>query len=175
VTRDPVADYLAEAKTFVSLVERVETADRERLVGDLAIALADLYSAAVRLPSPDVTSDELLSGGPEGSMDATLERVFGGDDFSWDSVDWEYYGEWLAEPYERWKVVSELANDVDEAFMDANDHIAMLKTTGSSDDATWQVRFEFWSHTSDHVIGAMRLFQAYLSSMGGPIPPPDTQ
>jgi hypothetical protein len=68
VTRDAVADYLAAGEAFVSLVERAETADGRRLIGDLAIALADLYSAAVRLPDPDGTSDELLGGKKEISM-----------------------------------------------------------------------------------------------------------
>lgn len=40
--RDAVADYLAAAKMLVTLVDRAETEDDRRLLGDLAIALADI-------------------------------------------------------------------------------------------------------------------------------------
>jgi uncharacterized protein DUF5063 len=172
VTRDAVADYLAAGEAFVSLVERAETGDGGRLLGDLAIALADLYSAAVRLPDPETTSDELLSGKKEFSVHSALERILDDDEFSWDSIDWEYHEEFRGEPYERWKVVSGLANDLDEAYMDVRDHIAMLESTESSDDAVWGVRFGFWHHTCNHVIAALRPIHAYLAD-GGPRPPHD--
>jgi hypothetical protein len=90
----------------------------------------------------------------------------------WDSIDWEYHGEFLGEPYERWKVVSGLANDLDEAYMDVRGHIAMLETTQRSDDAICEVRFGFWVHTSNHTIRALRVLHAYLAD-GGPRPPHD--
>jgi hypothetical protein len=176
VTRDAVADYIAAGTTFVGLVERIETVDRDRLLGDLAIALADLYSAAGRLPAGDVTSDHLLPRGKVVGHDSALTRVLEADDFSWDSVDWEFYGQWLGEPYERWKLVSDLANDLDEACMDVQSDIALLREHGTTDDALWEVRFGFWSHTSDHVVGALLLIHPCLSSqMVGPVPPPDPQ
>lgn len=130
-------------------------------------------SAAIRLPSPDPTSDELLGGTKEISRDAALNRVLGGDVFNWDSIDWEYHEEWLGEPYERWKLVLQLANDLDEAYMDAREHIAMLESTERSGDAVWQVREEFWTHTSNHVIRALRPIHAYLADGGGPEAPHD--
>ena len=175
VTRDAVAEYVAAGKTFVELIERIETADRGRVLGDLAIALADLYSAAGRLPAGDVTSDDLLPSGKVKGHDPALRRVLGADDFSWDSIDWEFYGEWLGEPYERWKFVLDLANDLDEACRDVQRDIALLRKHGPTDDALWQVRFGFWTHTSDHVVGALRLIHPYLSMMGGPVPSPDPQ
>ena len=176
MTRDPVADYIAAATTFVGLVERIETADRDRVLGDLAIALADLYSAAGRLPAGDASGEGLLSAGKVTGHLHALLRVLEADDFLWDTVDWEFYGPWLDEPYERWKLVTDLANDLDEACGDLQSAVAVLRKHGTRDDALWQVRMEFWSHTSDHVVSALRLLHPYLSSqLGGPAAPPDPQ
>ena len=78
VTRDAVADHVAAGTTFVGLVERIETvdrADRKHVLGDLAIVLADLYSAAGRLPSPELSNDGSFVPGQE----IGTERFFGID------------------------------------------------------------------------------------------------
>ena len=96
VTRDAVADYVAAGTTFVGLVERIETvdrADRKHVLGDLAIALADLYSADGRLPSPELSNDDSFVPGEEIGTErffrtmGDLAQVFAArDDFYWGGV-----------------------------------------------------------------------------------------
>jgi len=137
--------------------------------------LADLYSAAGRLPSPELDSEDDIPGDEVGTgrfFEALSEiKTVLEESYSWDVIDLEYHMLPRAEFDEPWKIVLDLANHLAETYHDVRDQIGKLAHLERLGDATWDVRNEFWSHTCNHVMGALKLLAAYLADDGGPRPP----
>jgi hypothetical protein len=174
VTRDAVADYIAAGETFVGIVEGIEAADRDRVLGDLAIALADLYSAAGRLPASTHEGDDFVPGDridTKGFFEvlSRMAAALQDESLNW-NLDWEYWGlsrDALPE------LINDLADDLAETYLDVKDDIAKLAHLERRGDAVWEVRESFWTHTGNHAVSAMRLLHAYVADNGGTRPPHD--
>jgi hypothetical protein len=172
-TRKAVSDFTAAASRYAALVERCETAegdDRDAVISELGVQLAELYSRAARIPGIELPeADTDVAGDPEmttteffGAL-AHLERVIVA------TFDWGYLEQFHEMKQE--DVAWELADDLAEVYHDIRHDLAQL-ANGQRDgeptwsNAIWEVRFGFWTHWGHHAVSAMKVMHAHLDAYG---------
>jgi hypothetical protein len=144
----------------------------------LVVALTTLYRAGARPPyielPEDTDSNGLVPGDTRaaaGYTDAAarLRSVLDDPTFSWETWSWDLTPPYVE--YERWEIISDLSNDLAEIYEDLLDYCAQLSRPERAVEARWEVRFNFWGHTSDHIVNALRLLHPEAGA-GGSGPPP---
>lgn len=167
-------EFLDASSAYICLVDESTTA-RAHLPALLAVALTTLYRTGARLPSIELPDDAnskrrgLVPGDSSSTAgyadaDQNLLSVLDDPMFSWETWSWDLIPPYVE--YERWEIVLELSNDLGEIYEDLLDYRAQLSRVDRAVEARWHVRFGFWSHTSDHIVNALRLLHPQAAAGG---------
>jgi hypothetical protein len=153
-----------EAERYCTLIERAASFGREEFVAELAAALADLLSAAPRLPDVTPTDTDLPDRPSQEQWGKRFTEVQ-------DSLgEWESYWTTLA-PYgedAEDAVMLPLGDDLVDIWLDLKQGLLALEDGATPEDVVWEWRFGFYSHWGRHATEALRALHARLAEQGGP-------
>jgi uncharacterized protein DUF5063 len=161
----PRVEMRREAERYCSLIERAASLEREEFVVQLAASLADLLSAAARLPEVAPTDAE-PSGSP--SPKQWSERFA---EVQQTLAEWDGYWTTLAPCGESDNdaVMLSLGDDLVDIWRDLKEGLLALEEGAAPEDVTWEWRFGFYSHWGRHATEALRALHARLADQGGPM------
>ena len=139
--------------------------ERERLLAELAGALAALYESALRLPALPPLGDDLADDAPAAraqwqTVHERFRDLLGSDDLYWTAVP---FGE-----DERRQLARSLADDLADVYLEVKQGLELMAAGEPQDEVVWEWRFSFWSHWGEHAIEALRCLHAHLAALGGP-------
>jgi hypothetical protein len=156
-TEENVKNFANTAIKYCELIEKHSELDREKFLVEVNEILGLMYQQAISLPSVDI---ENINEDEEGEVVGNEEwkRLF----LSLQNKleDWVYYFD-VFNPNnleETEPVCSDLADDLADIYRDIKSGLRYwLKSTPDNQIlAVWQWRFSFWSHSGQHITGAIR-------------------
>ena len=151
-----------------ALVQRADLLTERQWFGDVEVALADLYAAALRLPLTDPTDDEP----PEGSvnqrelMTKLAEKL--GEDYG--------FYRFVFNPLEDIDidevVGGTIADDLVSVYADLKVGSDMRTASAALEDVMWEWQLQFRTHWGRHAAAA--LYAIHASDQTGPRRLPST-
>ena len=171
-----LSEFAPRAKAFCELVERYADFSMQNFLQETHRALAGLYVSALSLPDFevlfDISNDEAnddegkpINRTPDPDRRTHEEwrvmfrelGVFLGPHNSYREVFDPY------EPPEEKEVVGSLADDISDIYGDLRLGLRHWER-GETGEALWEWRFNFESHWSEHLTGALRALNALASN-----------
>jgi hypothetical protein len=158
----PAEDFGRRALEFCAHLEPSLVLERAPFVRQLAIALAQLYASALRLPDVAAESNDLL---PRAVSDArrralceALSNMLGES-----QVYWEVFDPLIVADADA--VVGDIVDDLVDIYCDLQTVIPALAhpdALGSPSDVLWAARFDFVNHWSRHATSCLKALDALL-------------
>jgi hypothetical protein len=156
--RDPIARFRLAAQEFVATIDSVTS--RRTLAGpeEIASVLAELYSAGLRLPAVDLTTDEPLPDAAISSEEwsrlfRSLQAALGDD---------EYATAAASDPLVTELRKGSLADDLADVYRDVKEGLDLLRSGTPETDVVWSWRFSLHSHWGGHAVEALRALNGWL-------------
>lgn len=148
-----VRNFDGLARRYFALIEGGPS-DREEWLGDVEVALADLYATALRLPLTDPTDDEP----PESSvnqrelMTKLAEKI---------GVDYGFY-RFVFDPLGDIDEVvgGTIADDLVSVYADLKVGSDMLAASTALEDVVWEWQLQFRTHWGRHAAAALHAIHA---------------
>ena len=152
-----VESFVNTAIKYCEFIEKHNELNRENFLVEVNKILPLMYQQAISLPSGDI----------ENINEDEEEKVVSSDE--WNHLflslrnkleDWVYYYD-VFNPNnleETEPVCSDLADDLADIYRDIKPglHYWLKSTPDNQILAVWHWRFSFWSHTGQHITGAIR-------------------
>lgn len=160
----------AQAERYCSLIEQVESMERETFVVEVTAALMAVLHAAMDLPDLSAT-DEFVD---EGLSDEEWRARF--DAIEARLGDWSAYATTLS-PFEEDATevaTPALADDLSDVWRDLKAGLLSLERGGDREDVLWEWRFGFYTHWGRHAVEALRVLHARLAESGGRLTQPES-
>ncbi len=144
------------ARRYCTFIETMETMPSEERVVEAVRLLSALVGAAIGLPqNVDVTEAD-VAGVAAPAIDLGIH------DFYFEVFD----------PFEEAElVVSSVANDLGDIYVDLREGIDLLKD-GNPSDALWAWRSSYATHWGDHAVDALRALHRIATDRGRDISQP---
>jgi hypothetical protein len=153
--------FVASARAYCALIERAAALTTHQFAEEGALALADLYGHALRLPSVEPCSQEyerqaIFLPHSVGSVLAELSISEGDNEYTFDSVN---------------SVM--IADDLNDIYAELlrNLHVYDEGTDCSRRDAVWEWKFGFETHWREHLMHALYALDRILREDMLPLEP----
>ena len=156
-TEENVKRFVNTAIKYCELIEKHGELDRESFLVEMNEILAVMYQQAISLPSVDIENinedeeEKVVSSEEWNHLFLSLQNKL---------EDWVYYYD-VFNPNnleETEPVCSDLADDLADIYRDIKSglHYWLKFTPDNQIFAVWHWRFSFWSHSGQHITGAIR-------------------